>query len=151
MSTQPKSPPRDYPDLHDHLKRLEQAGALMTVDMEINKDTEIHPLMRWQFRGGVEEKDRKAMLFTNVVDSKGKNYNIPVVVGAMAASPEVYRIGLGCKLDEVTEVWARAMADPIPPCEVDNAQCHEIIREGTELDEPGKGLDELPVPISTPG
>ncbi len=43
------------------------------------------------------------------------------------------------------------MADPIPPCEVDNAPCHEIIREGTELDEPGKGLDELPVPISTPG
>ena len=100
----------------------------MTVDMEINKDTEIHPLMRWQFRGGVEEKARKAMLCTNVVDSKGKNYDIPVVVGAMAASPEVYRIGLGCKLDEVIEVWARTTADPIPPCEVDNAQCHEIIR-----------------------
>ncbi len=52
----------------------------------------------------MEEKDCKAMLFTTVVDSKGKNYDILVVVGAMAASPEVYRIGLGCELDQVTEV-----------------------------------------------
>ena len=31
----------------------------------------MHPLVRWQFRGGIAEKDRKAFLFTNIVDSKG--------------------------------------------------------------------------------
>lgn len=151
MNDEPKSPPRGYPDLHDHLRALEDAGALLTVDIAINKDTEIHPLMRWQFRGGIDEKDRKAMLFTNVVDAKGKTYDIPVVVGAMAASPEVYRIGLGCEPDEVSETWAKAMDNPIPPRVVDNAPCHEIVLEGAALDRPGNALDALPVPISTPG
>ena len=58
-----RSPKRSYPDLHDHLKALDAAGLLVTIDREINKDTEMHPLVRWQFRGGIEEKDRKAFLF----------------------------------------------------------------------------------------
>ena len=148
MNDRPSSPPRDYPDLHDHLRSLDEAGALLTVDIPINKDTEIHPLMRWQFRGGVEEKDRKAMLCTNVIDSKGRKYDIPAVVGAMAASPEVYRIGLGCEADQVTERWASAMANPMPPREVDIAPCQEIVIEGAALNKPGNGLDGLPVPIS---
>src|SRR5436309_10451103 len=108
-------PARSYPDLHDHIRTLDQAGLLIRVDREINKDTEMHPLVRWQFRGGIEEKDRKAFLFTNVVDSKGKRYGIPVVVGALAASREIYRIGMGCPLDEINETWNRAIAHPIPP------------------------------------
>jgi 4-hydroxy-3-polyprenylbenzoate decarboxylase len=145
------APPRDYPDLHDHLRALDEAGLLMTVDIPINKDTEIHPLMRWQFQGGIAEADRKAMLFTNVVDSNGKSYDIPVLIGGMAANREVYRIGIGCALDQVTDTWFRAMNEPIPPRVVDHAPCHDIIIEGEELDKPGNGLDGLPVPISTPG
>ena len=34
---------------------------------------------------------------------------------------------------------------------MDKAPCHEIVIEGDELDKPGKGLDGLPIPISTPG
>ena len=29
----------------------------------------MHPLVRWQFRGGLPEAERKAFLFENVVDS----------------------------------------------------------------------------------
>ena len=76
--TDDKYPARSYPDLHDHLKELDARGLLVTVDREINKDTEIHPLVRWQFRGGIEEKDRKAFLFNNVVDSKGGNSMYPL-------------------------------------------------------------------------
>src|SRR5881409_1615416 len=90
------APRRDYPDLHEHLEALERAGLLISVDRPIDKDTEMHPLVRWQFRGGIEEPDRKAFLFTNVVDSKGRKYDIPVVVGALAASREIYRLGMGC-------------------------------------------------------
>ena len=64
-------PSRSYFDLHDQLAALEKAGLLLKVDIPVNKDTEIHPLMRWQFRGGLDENDRKAMLFTNVVDNRG--------------------------------------------------------------------------------
>src|SRR5258707_3993364 len=133
---------RPYADLHEHLKTLEAAGLLVRVDRPINKDTEMHPLVRWQFRGGIAEKDRKAFLFTNVTDSKTRKYDIPVVVGALAASREIYRIGMGCPLDKINEVWTRAIAQPVAPRIVRDAVCHE-----QEMN----GLDEIPIPISTPG
>jgi UbiD family decarboxylase len=145
------APRRRYPDLHDHIRALDAAGLLVTVDRPINKDTEMHPLVRWQFRGGIEEKDRKAFLFTNVVDSKGRKYDIPVVVGALAANRDIYRLGLGCELDQIDATWKRAAANPVKPRLVEHAPCHEIVITGRELDRPGKGLDAIPVPISTPG
>jgi 4-hydroxy-3-polyprenylbenzoate decarboxylase len=145
------APSRTYPDLHDHLRALEAAGQLVRVERAINKDTEMHPLVRWQFRGGFAEKDRKAFLFTNVVDSKGKHYDIPVVVGALAANREIYRIGLGCEFNEIEKRWARATAAPIKPHLVDSAPCQEIVITGAELNQEGRGLDGIPVPISTPG
>src|SRR5436190_23166089 len=116
---------RTYPDLHDHVLTLKEAGQLITVDRQINKDTEMHPLVRWQFRGGIEEKDRKAFLFTNVVDSKGRKYDIPVLVGGLAANREIYRLGLGCPFEEMDERWIRAIQNPIAPRIVENAPCHE--------------------------
>src|SRR5689334_24093044 len=112
---------RSYPDLHDHIRSLDEAGLLIKVDREINKDTEMHPLVRWQFRGGIAEKDRKAFLFTNVVDSKGRKYDIPVLVGGLAANREIYRIGIGCPLEEIEQRWLSAIANPIPPRRVDTA------------------------------
>ncbi|HWI15919.1 MAG TPA: UbiD family decarboxylase, partial [Burkholderiales bacterium] len=90
-TTQAQTGARSYTDLHEHLAALDRAGLLITVNRPINKDTELHPLVRWQFRGGIEEKDRKAFLFNNVIDGKGRKYDIPVVVGALAASREIYR------------------------------------------------------------
>src|SRR5438132_1950771 len=142
---------RGYADLHEHLAALKKAGLLITVERPINKDTEMHPLVRWQFRGGIQERDRKAFLFTHVVGSKGRKYDIPVVVGALAASREIYRLGMGCELERMNESWSRALANPIEPRVVGDAPCQEIVIEGSELDQPGKGLDALPIPISTPG
>src|SRR6266446_768572 len=104
---------RRYADLHEHLKRLEGAGLLVRVYRPITQDTEMHPLVRWQFRGGIAEKDRKAFLFTNVVDSKGRKYDIPVLVGGLAANREIYRIGIGCPLEEIDARWVRAAQNPI--------------------------------------
>src|SRR5471032_2470972 len=117
------APSRSYPDLHDQLDALDKAGLLLKVDIPINKDTELHPLMRWQFRGGIDENDRKAMLFTNVVDSKGKHYDFPVLLGAMGASPAVFEIGVGYPVGEVRAAWAHAYANPILPNLVESAPC----------------------------
>ncbi len=104
---------RSYPDLHDHIRTLEEAGQLIRVDRAINKDTEMHPLVRWQFRGGIAEKDRKAFLFTNVIDSKGRRYDIPVLVGGLASNREIYRLGLGCPFEEMDDRWVLAIPLPI--------------------------------------
>ncbi|HEX4195767.1 MAG TPA: UbiD family decarboxylase [Stellaceae bacterium] len=145
------APKRGYPDLHDHLKTLAKEGLLVTVDRVIDKDTEMHPLVRWQFRGGIAEKDRKAFLFNNVTDAKGKRYSIPVAVGVLASNREIYSIGMACELDQIEATWNRAVAHPIPPRVVETAPCQEIVITGKALDKPGQGLDGIPIPISTPG
>ncbi len=50
-------------DFQIHLARLEASGLLVRVDRPINKDTELHPLVRWQFQGGIPEDERRAFLF----------------------------------------------------------------------------------------
>ncbi len=143
---------RAYADLHEHLDRLDAAGLLYRIDAPVNKDTEMHPLVRWQFRGGIAEKDRKAFLFTNIVDSKGRRYDIPVVVGAIATNPEIYRIGMNVpRIEDIGPAWERAIANPIAPRMVENAPCHEIVVTGPDLEGRGHGLESLPIPISTPG
>ena len=66
-----------YRDLREHLAALEREGLLVKIDDPINKDTELMPLVRWQFRG-LQEDQRRAFMFTNVVDVKGRHYDIPV-------------------------------------------------------------------------
>ena len=142
---------KGYPDLQEHLAALEKAGLLLRVDEVVNKDTEMHPLVRWQFRGGIPEPERKAFLFNNITDSKGRKFDIPVVVGALAANRDIYCVGMGVAVDEIGARWSRAIANPIPPVEIDDAPCQEVVIEGDALDGEGNGLDGLPIPISTPG
>jgi len=147
-----EKPAQGYADLHEHLDRLDAAGLLYRIDVPVNKDTEMHPLVRWQFRGGIAEKDRKAFLFTNIVDSKGRRYDIPVVVGAFAANSEIYRIGMNVPdVKDIGLAWERGMANPIAPRLVETGPVHDIVVTGDDLRGPGKGLESLPIPISTPG
>ena len=103
-----------WPTLGQYVEGLEQAGKLVRVTVPINKDTELHPLVRLQFRG-LPESQRKAFLFENVTDAKGRKYDIPVAVGVLAANREIYRIGIGCRLDEIDQRWVKAAQNPIPP------------------------------------
>src|ERR1700726_4499690 len=90
-------------DFQEHLADLEAAGLIERIEAPINKDPELHPLVRWQFVGGVPEQKRRAFLFTNVIDAKGRKYDIPVVVGALSASPEIYAIGMGRMVERSEE------------------------------------------------
>lgn len=141
-------PPLDF---QSHLAALEARGLLVRVDRAINKDAELHPLVRWQFQGGLREDQRRAFLFTNVIDGSGRRYDIPVAVGALAASPQIYAVGMGRPVEEIEAAWVQAIANPIPPMLVSEPRCQSIVITGQELRGPGRGLGRLPVPISTPG
>ncbi len=122
----PPRHPRSYPDLHEHVLALARAGLLVVIDEPINKDTEMHPLVRWQFRGGIAEPERKAFLFTQPTDSKGRRFDTAVLVAGLAANREVYRIGFGMPLDEIgppgSTPWPADRAAPRG-----DAPCQDIV------------------------
>src|SRR5260370_9667472 len=139
-----------WPTLGKYVEGLDKAGKLVRITSPVNKDTELHPLVRLQFRG-LPESQRKAFLFENVVDGSGRRYDIPVLVGALAGSADIYALGMGCDLDQIEEVWANALAHQIAPVVVGEAPCQEVVIRGEELTRAGPGLGRLPIPLSTPG
>jgi 4-hydroxy-3-polyprenylbenzoate decarboxylase len=139
-----------YKDIRDLIAALERSNLLVRVDREINKDTQLHPLVRLQFRG-LPEAERKAFLFTKVTDSSGRRYDIPVVIACLAASRQIYGLGLQCDPDKINQRWIEARTNPIEPKIVHDAPVHEEVHLGADIDKPGLGLEEFPIPISTPG
>jgi UbiD family decarboxylase len=140
-------------NFREHLAALESAGLLVRVDRPIDKDTEMHPLVRWQFRGGIPEPERRGFLFTDVRDARGRRYDMPVAVGALASSRRIYALALGCEqaadegpdgslTDWIADRWRRARSHPIAPVRVDGGPCQEVVEADVTC---------LPVPISTPG
>jgi len=139
-----------YKDLRQYIKALEAKGKLVRISDPINKDTQLHPLTRLQFIG-MRESERKAFLFEKVFDNKGKYYDMPVLLGALGASPQVYAIGMQC--DDVNGIgsrWQNAYLNPMDPVIVDSGPVHEVILEGESLLE-RSGFGEFPIPISSPG
>src|SRR5204862_197474 len=109
----------------------------------------IHPLVRWQYRGGLPEEDWNAFLFEDVRTVKGGRSPFRVGVGVLAASRYVYATGLGCAPDEIAARWERALAERIAPTIVETGPVHEEVHTGDALLEKG-GTAEFPIPISTP-
>jgi UbiD family decarboxylase len=138
-------------DFQEHLADLVARGLVTRIDHPVNKDTELHPLVRLQFIGGIPEAERRAFVFTNVVDASGKRYDMPVVVGALAASAEIYALGMGCAVEEIGKAWLDAIGHPVAPVRTAVARCQEIVITGDALRGPDGGLKRLPVPVSTPG
>lgn len=138
-----------YNDLRELVAALEENGKLLRISKEINKDTELHPLVRWQFRG-LKEEARKAFLFENVTDSKKRKYHGSVLVAGLAGSAAIYCLGLRCKPEEVADRWIYAMDHTLEPEIVSHGSVTEEIHKGQNLLSHG-GFNEFPIPISTPG
>ena len=140
---------KPYEDLREFITALDENGKLYRIDREINKDTELQPLVRWQFRG-LKEQERRGFLFDNVVDSKKHKYHSSVLVGGLAGSEAIYCLGLKCQPDEVADRWLYALDHPIDPIVVSAGSCQEEIHKGADL-LVHDGINEFAIPISTPG
>src|SRR5688500_2097239 len=80
----PRTKDIGYSDLHRHVLSLHERGKLLIVDRPINKDTEMHPLVRLQFRGGLPEPDRKAFLFRQPTDGRNRTFFGATMIGGLA-------------------------------------------------------------------
>jgi UbiD family decarboxylase len=138
-----------YQDFREYLATLEQHDKLRRFRGKINKDTELHPLVRLQFRG-LPPAERTGWLFEQVTDVRGRRYDIPVSIGCLAGSREIYALGMQCAVEDIGARWDHAMEHPIAPVLVSQGVCQEVVHVGESLLEHG-GLDEFPIPISTPG
>jgi len=138
-----------FKDLREFLVALEKSGNLIRIKRRINKDTELHPLVRLQFRG-LPEEQRKAFVFENVTDSKGRNYRSSVATCVAAPNTEIYALALRCQPQDIGDKWAQARLNPIPPKLEKSGPAQEEVHEGSSLLAHG-GLGEFPFTVSTPG
>jgi 4-hydroxy-3-polyprenylbenzoate decarboxylase len=139
-----------YKDLREYIRRLDELGLLVKIQRPIVKETELASLVKLQFRG-LPEEERKGFLFEKVIDSKGRSYVMKVATGILASSRKIYALGMNCPIEEIPKKWAEAQSHPIEPVLVKDGPVHEVVQQGDQLLEDGKGIEELPVPVEVPG
>src|SRR5918912_3670664 len=141
--------PQHYRNLREFLQALDAHDMLVRYTAPIDKDTQLQPLVRLQFRG-LPEAQRKGFLFEHVTGAGGRRFDIPVAACCMAASRTMYALGLGCAPREIGARWAQALANPIAPERVERGPVQDVVYTGAALERAG-GLDLLPIPLATPG
>ncbi|HEY7554614.1 MAG TPA: UbiD family decarboxylase [Candidatus Binatia bacterium] len=143
-----------FRDLREFISLLEETGNLHRISAKIEKNSELMPLVRWQYQG-LPDSQRKAFLFDNVTDPTGRNYDCRVAVGVLGASRHIYKMALGVSDKEgpggVAERWNQALSHPISPRFVKKGAVKEVILKGRDISRPDGGLLRFPVPISNPG
>ena len=149
-----------YADLREYLAALDKRGLLTTVADPVNKDTELVPLVRLQFRG-LPAEQRRGFYFTNVTDSRGRAFDGSIAIATFAASREIYDLAVGAVGPEgaagegaggagpatAGQAWARALEHPVEPRLVETGPCKENVVTGDALD--AAGVDAFPHPVST--
>jgi len=139
---------KPFQDLREWLEVLDKEGLLFRISRPVVKETELTPLARLQYRG-LPEEERRAFLFENVVDAKGRKYEAQVATGVYASSLRMYALGLMCEptRDAIQEKWTKAQLKPIEPKIVSSGPVQECVYEGEELLKDGKGIEYLPIPV----
>ena len=135
-----------YPSLREYIRTLESSEKLFRIQREVCRETELHPLVRWQFRG-LSENERRAFLFEKVAGIAGRKYKMSVLSGACASSRAIYALGMGCREEEIFDRWMDAQKNPMEPIVISEGPVQQI-----DID---RGLDDavdgIPVPLGNPG
>jgi len=129
-----------YRDLRDYLAVLESKGLLKWTSREVDKDWEISCVSRVVMSR--PEHDRFAVGFRRV-----KGYEVPVVVGIIAANRAIYATALETSqnIEDIIKKWSDALSKPIDPIMVDKAPCKEVVHYGEDVN-----LNKFPIPVWTP-
>jgi UbiD family decarboxylase len=127
-------------DFRAFLAAAEQQGLLRRVQKPVDPGWEPAAMIKWAFQA-LPDADRFGLLFENV-----EGADLALCTGVLGASRRAYALALGVAPDEVLACWERALKRPIAPVEAAAALCQEVVQTGDEV-----RLDELPVPVWTPG
>lgn len=115
------------------LRRLDAAGRLIKVQRPVDTAYEVAGLMK-RYDGD------RALLFENVLGS-----SVPIV-GNLIASPANCEVAFGTDFHGLRAAMERAMSAPIPPREVAEGACQEVvIKDGIDIG------GSLPVLLHAPG
>src|SRR2546426_1453442 len=109
-----------FKDLRSSIEDLKRRDLLFSIDRLIDKDSELMPLVRWQYRG-LAEAERRGFLFSNVTDRRGRTYDASVAVAVLGASRRGYAAALRCPLEELRDRWSRAAPRPLTPLLIKSA------------------------------
>ena len=133
---------RGYNDLQDHLAALEAAGLLTAIDAPIDKDSELSPLVRWQFRGGIAEMESARHSCSRTSPARRAVNSIFPSLPARWRAMQQSIPAWACL--SKTSANAGRTPSPIrsPPVETVNPPCQELVFEGDDL-KSGNGLDVL--------
>jgi 4-hydroxy-3-polyprenylbenzoate decarboxylase len=126
-----------YRDLREYLARLEEKGLLCHVTAEVDKDWELSAVCRQAFLK-IPQQNRPALMFDRI-----KGSTIPLVIGILGGSREIYATALDTDVEHIWETWERGK-NPIKPQLVESGPCQEIVLMGDEAN-----LEILPAPIWT--
>jgi UbiD family decarboxylase len=129
-----------YEDMRSYLAVLEQQNCLRRVTCEVDRKWEIACLAKWMYQA-LPVEERFGFYFQNVTGSK-----IPVVTGALGASPKTVALALQCEVQEINNKIIAALRHLHKPKLVNRGVCQEIVLTGKEA-----RLDELPIVTWTPG
>ena len=129
-----------YRDLREYLAVLENKGLLCHIEAEVDKDWEISAVCRRTFRS-IPERNRPALMFDRI-----KGHDIPLVVGILGGSREIYATALETEVGNVLDKWESGTKNPLKARLVKSAPCQEVVHRGEEVN-----FEMLPAPVWTVG
>ena len=129
-----------YRDLREYLAALGKRGLLCHIESEVDKDWEIAAVCRRAFQK-IPEQHRPALMFDRI-----KGYDIPLVVGILGASRQVYATAIETEVEKVLEKWESGTKNPLKPRLIDSGPCQEVVHKSEEAN-----FETLPAPVWTAG
>ena len=112
-----------FSDLRDFLAQLEQEGELLKINEEVDPRYEASAVLK-----SVGQAGGPALYFNQL-----KGARMPLV-GNLFGNVKRLALALECPPDEVNQIYLERREKPIPPRQVPDSPCQEVIYRESEVD-----------------